>query len=228
MKLDGDEVPVDHIIQAAAAVGLDGDGVDKMAARIERRRKLKAIAVTRPAIEKELEAVDGEIRKVTLVFESARDKYNTDVMPLYEKRNAIQARFDTAHAANTSIMDPDLLEPAIVEKLRAAREAHGKFKTQMMTQQNELHGLRGHLETVEQQLKSSGIKAAAWRDKDIKEFRAKNPSDMDADAKFRSAQSFLAAMDEMPAKEKAYAETVAAYEQARDELDAAEKEALAS
>ena len=124
-RIEGEDVPDDHIIQAAADVGLDGPAVDKMAQRIALRRAHRAMAAERPGIEKELENVSRQIKALEDEWTEFRSSYITKLTPLAEKKQEIEARLGNANAAADAILDLSSLEPELAERLRAHARSEG-------------------------------------------------------------------------------------------------------
>lgn len=224
-KLDGEDVPLEHIVEAAASIGLDGAAVDTMADRMARRRKVKAAAAALPGIDQELKAVAAEIAKHDAEWNDFRAKYTEAVMPLHEKRAGIEQRHAVALAANTTIFDADLLDPDVHLQLQQAREAHGRLKVEANALESKLESMRSNTRAVASELKVMGITLKDWKGREEIDFRAKHYENQTA---WAVVQSTLASMAEIPALEKEYETIATQLIEARQALDEAERVARES
>lgn len=225
-KLAGEDVPEEHIIAAAADSGLDGPAVDRLAQRIALRRAHRKMAAERPAIEKELENVQRQIKEAAKEWDDFREAYLAKLHPLELKRQEIQARLGNAIAADSALLETDSLEPDIAERLREAREAVTPLKLRAPKLQAELNGLHEDIARTARELKDAGIsiKALGLNDPEKrKEFTAHQLGDKRE--LFPLVQYHLGTLDKLPAVEREYRDVVAKLEPMQAALVALEQEA---
>jgi hypothetical protein len=223
--IDGDDVPLDHIIHAASEAGLSGEEVDAIVAKMERRLALKAEAQKLPAIERDAAAIEAAIRKEELSFQDARERHGKAIRPLYERQSEIEARRATATAAQNQVLGEDLLDPGLFERLRAARGAVNAVRDKANRLQAELDGKRAYVARMTNELKAEGIRPSDWKGKTQAEFNLKHPA---APNCLSAAISVLEAEEELPSMEKEYGELCEQLNGARAELTKAEQAAIES
>ena len=224
-KVDGQDVPLEEIVRAAREAGVDGDGVDAIVVKMERRRAAKIAAALLPGIEREAAAIEAAIRKEEVSFEEARLRHGAAVRPLNERQSEIEARKATATAAKAEVLGENLLDPVHHERLVKARAAVGALRGKPDKLKGELTSRRAHISQMNSEMKAAGIRPSDWRDKTQSDFKAKHP---EATCTINSPLRLLAAEEELPAMEKEYGDVSEQLNAARAELANAEKAALES
>jgi hypothetical protein len=141
--VNGDKLPADIVVEAAAKAGMTADDVDAMADRMRVRDSLRRVVSEGEGADAEIAVLRREIEKHDAKLEEAVRKHSADVEPLHQQLDAAGARAAAARQASIDLVTARTAEPAhwreleqLRTALRIASEAVGDLEKEVREQQS--------------------------------------------------------------------------------------------
>ena len=122
--VDGERVSPDELFRAATDAGMKPEDVDAMADRMRNRDRLRMVAMNADGAAAEMAKLAEAIGKHDATLAEAQRRHEIAVAPIRDQLTAAQNRHTEAMNAESDLLHPRNMEPAIHERLVDAQAEH--------------------------------------------------------------------------------------------------------